>query len=86
NELEQISDDDNELEQISDDDNELEQISDDDNELEQISDDEKIPQTSPINLSQTIHSSNNPTNMSPLTIDEKRKIHNRSCTLKQRKK
>ncbi|CAM4822270.1 unnamed protein product [Rotaria magnacalcarata] len=64
----------------------LEQISDDDNELEQISDDENIPQTPPINLSQTIHSSNNPTNMSPLTIDEKRKIHNRSCTLKQRKK
>ncbi|CAF3261917.1 unnamed protein product, partial [Rotaria socialis] len=64
----------------------LEQISDDDNELEQISDDENIPQTPQINLSHTIHSSNNPTNLAPLTIDEKRKIHNRSCTLKQRKK
>ncbi|CAF5155933.1 unnamed protein product, partial [Rotaria socialis] len=40
----------------------LEQISDDDNELEQISDDENIPQTPQINLSHTIHSSNNPTN------------------------
>ncbi|CAF4782192.1 unnamed protein product, partial [Rotaria magnacalcarata] len=54
--------------------------------LEQISDDENIPQTPQINLSHTIHSSNNPTNLAPLTIDEKRKIHNRSCTLKQRKK
>ncbi|CAF4373836.1 unnamed protein product, partial [Rotaria magnacalcarata] len=54
--------------------------------LEQIYDDENIPQTPQINLSHTIHSSNNPTNLAPLTIDEKRKIHNRSCTLKQRKK
>ncbi|CAF3782929.1 unnamed protein product, partial [Rotaria socialis] len=40
--------------------------------LEQISDDENIPQTPQINLSHTIHSSNNPTNLAPLTIDEKR--------------